>query len=130
MFVLKAKLQNDQKLPKWNRRSHKGQFLGFSDEHSTLVANVRNLKTGYIYPQYHIVFDDLFETTFCRGKNNPVIDRICNDLFDSSRDWYAEEKYEPEVQLIYRPLPLADVWLDELGRQEQKEHLGKQRQCQ
>ena len=40
VFVLEAKLQNDQKLPKWNRRSRMGQFLGFSDEHSTLVATV------------------------------------------------------------------------------------------
>ena len=80
VFVLEDKFQNDQKLPKWNHRSRKGQFLGFSDEHSTLVATVRNLKTGYISPQYHIVFDDLFETTFCRGKNNPVIDKICNNI--------------------------------------------------
>ena len=89
--VLEAKFQNDQKLPKWNRWSRKGQFLGFSDEQSTLVATVRNLKTGYISPQYHIFFDDLFETTFHRGQNNPVIDKICNDLFDSSQYWYAEE---------------------------------------
>jgi hypothetical protein len=40
VFVLKAKLQNDQKLPKWNRRARMGQFVGFSDEHSSLVANV------------------------------------------------------------------------------------------
>ena len=86
VFVLEAKLQNYQKLPKWNRRSRKGQFIGFSDEHSTLVATAQNLKTGYISPQYHIVFDDLFETKFCRGENNTVIDQICNDLFDSSRD--------------------------------------------
>ena len=91
MFVLEAKLQNDQKLPKWDHWSRKGQFLGFSDKHSTLVATVRNLKTGYISPQYHIVFDELFETTFHRGENNPVIDQICNDLFGSIQDWYAEE---------------------------------------
>ena len=46
VYVLKAKLQNDQKLPKWNRQSRLGQFLGFSEEHSTLVANVLNLWTG------------------------------------------------------------------------------------
>ena len=57
--MLEAKLQNEQKLPNWNRRSRLGQFLGFSEEHSTLVANVRKLWTGYISPQYHLVFDDL-----------------------------------------------------------------------
>jgi hypothetical protein len=40
VFVLEAKLQNDQKLPKWNRRARMGQFVGFSEEHSSLVANV------------------------------------------------------------------------------------------
>ncbi len=40
VYVLKAKLQNDQKLPKWNRRACLGQFVGFSDEHTSMVANV------------------------------------------------------------------------------------------
>ena len=53
-----------------------------------------------------------------------------NNLFDSIRDWYAEEEYDPKGQLLYRPPPLADFWIDEPGRQEQKEHLGKQRQHQ
>ena len=45
-----------------------GHFLGFSDDHSSLVKNVRNLSTGYISPQFHLVFDDLFET-FIRTKD-------------------------------------------------------------
>ena len=49
-----------------------------------------------------------------------MIDQICNNIFDSSRDWHAEEKYDPEGQLIYRPPPLDYVWLDETGRLEQK----------
>jgi hypothetical protein len=35
VFVLEVKLQNDQKLPKWNRLARMGQFIGFSDEHSS-----------------------------------------------------------------------------------------------
>ena len=62
VYVLKSKLQNNQKLPKWNQRSRLGKFLDFSEEHSKLVANVRHLQTGYIYPQYNPVFDDLSET--------------------------------------------------------------------
>jgi hypothetical protein len=37
-IVLEPKLQNDQKLPKWNWRACVGQFLGYLDEHSLLVA--------------------------------------------------------------------------------------------
>ena len=54
-FVLEAKLQDNHKLPKWNRRAHMGQFLGFSKEHSSTVALVRNLHTGYVSPQYHVI---------------------------------------------------------------------------
>ena len=51
-----------------------GQFLGFSDEHSSLVVNVRNLSTGYISPQFHLVFGDLFETVVCLGEDDIVFD--------------------------------------------------------
>ena len=66
-YVLEAKLQDNRKLPKWNRRAWMGQFLGFSKEHSSTVALVRNLHTGYVSPQYHVVFDDKFETVFNDG---------------------------------------------------------------
>jgi hypothetical protein len=56
VYVLEPKLQNWQKLPKWNRRSRLGHFLGYSDKHSSLVANVQHLKTGFISPQFHVVF--------------------------------------------------------------------------
>ena len=107
--MLEEKLQNDQKLPNWNRRSRLGKFLGFSEEHLILVANVCNLRTGYILPQYHLVFDDFFETTVRQGGNDPVIDTIRNDMFDSRRDWYAEEEYESSGKLVYRPPPLTCV---------------------
>ena len=51
----KGKHQHDQQLPKWNRRARLGQFVGFSDEHSSLVANVWHLTTGYISPLFHVV---------------------------------------------------------------------------
>ena len=61
-YVLDAKLQDGKKIPKWNRRSRQGQFLGFSEQHSSLVANIRNLSSGYISPQFHIIHDDRFHT--------------------------------------------------------------------
>ena len=76
------------------------------------------------------MFDDLFKRTVWQGDNDTVIDTICNDLFDSSQDWYAEEEYDASGQLIYHPPPLADFWLDEHGRRECKTELCKQRNCQ
>ena len=87
MYVLEAKLHNNHNLPKWNRRSLLGKFIGFSEEHSTLVANFCHLRTGCISPQYHLVFGDLFQKLVRLGDNDPGIDNICNNIFYTSRDW-------------------------------------------
>ena len=62
VYVLDPVLQQGRKLPKWQPRSRRGVFLGFSRFHSSDVPLVLNLKTGYISPQYHIVFDDTFSS--------------------------------------------------------------------
>lgn len=62
VFVLDPKLQDGKKIPRWNQQSRLDQFMGFSDEHSSLVALVRHLTTGIVSPQYHVVFDDLFRS--------------------------------------------------------------------
>jgi hypothetical protein len=61
-FVLDPRLQDGRKIPKWDPRSARGQFLGFSQEHSSTVALVRNINTGSITPQYHVVHDEMFST--------------------------------------------------------------------
>jgi len=86
-----------------------GRFLGFSDKHSSLVANVRNLSTGYISLQSHLVFDDLFETVVYLGEDDIVFNAICNNLFDLNRDWYIEDEYDENDKLVYRPPPLDEV---------------------
>ena len=66
--MLNLKLENGQKIPKWNSFAPMGQFLGFSDDHLSLVTNIRNLRTVYLSLQYHIVFDDdFFKTVFSTG---------------------------------------------------------------
>ena len=128
VFVLDPKLQDGKKIPKWNRRSRLGQFLGFSDEHSSLVANIRNLTTGYISPQYHVVFDDLFETVGGSGEADEVVDTVCAKLFENSRDWYVEEEHDENGELIYSPPPLDEVWLTEPERRSRREELSRQRE--
>ncbi len=127
MYVLEAKLQNDQKLPKWNRRARLGQFVGFSDEHSSLVANVWHLTTGYISPQFHVIFDGLFEIVNCIGVDDCVVESICNGLFQRNRELYAEDKLDEAGNIIYRPPPLHEVWLDEAGCRQGKKDRTRQR---
>ena len=62
-YVLEQKLQNTGvKIPKWAPRSQRGVNMGFRYIHSTQVGLVLNLLIGSIYPQYHVVFDDMFST--------------------------------------------------------------------
>lgn len=52
-----------------------GMFLGFSHKHSSLVQLVLNLHTGHVSPQYHVIFDDNFETV-------PSLNLNCSDIDD------------------------------------------------
>jgi hypothetical protein len=122
-IVLEPQLQNDKKLPKWNRRAWVGQFLGYSDKHLSLVANVRHLSTGYVSPQFHVIFDNLFETVVCNGDNDAVINSICNGLFKRNRELYVQDKFNADGMLVYKLPPLHKVWLDEAGRCQGKEDL-------
>ena len=94
--------------------------MGYSDENSSLVANVRHLKTGYVTPQYHVVFDNLFETVFSSGADNALIDSICKNVHGKSCEIYATDEYDALNNLVYKPPPLNEVWLDAEGCKQSK----------
>eukprot|EP00804_Cyclotella_cryptica_P024840 CCRYP_001779-RA/>CCRYP_001779-RA protein AED:0.06 eAED:0.06 QI:0/0/0/1/0/0/3/0/1231 len=62
VYVLDPTLQDGKKIPKWDSRAQQGIFVGFSDEHSSLVPLVFNPRTQPVSPQYHVIFDDAFST--------------------------------------------------------------------
>ena len=104
VFVLEPNLQNDQNILKWNHR-------GFSEHQSSLILNVHYLKTYHISPQYHIVFDNLFENVYIKGENYPKADAISKNLFYHKCNWYVLEEYDEERNLVYKYIPLHEVWL-------------------
>jgi hypothetical protein len=122
-IVFEPQLQNDQKLPKWNRRARIGQFLGYLDQHSSLVANVHHMLTGHVSPQFHMVFDYLFKTVIQDGDNDPIVTSICDGLFERNRELYIEDIFDADDNLIYTPPPLHNVWLDETGHHQGKKDL-------
>ena len=100
-YVLDPKLQDGKKLPKWSTRSRRGQFLGISDNHSRHIGTIRNLTTGYVSPQFHVVYDELFGTVFAR--DGPFDPDVWNNLFLNHRGYVPDEDdVAPE---------LADEWL-------------------
>jgi hypothetical protein len=62
-YVLHNSLQAGHKIPKWQDRARVGIYLGRSPQHARTVALVLNLQTGLTSPQFHVVHDDMFETT-------------------------------------------------------------------
>ena len=62
VYVLAHQLQNHQKLPRWNTRTHVGVYLGHSPYHAASVGLILSLDTGLVSPQFHCTYDDLFHT--------------------------------------------------------------------
>ncbi|KAL7529135.1 hypothetical protein ACHAXR_002811, partial [Thalassiosira sp. AJA248-18] len=127
VFVLDPRLQDGKKIPKWNRRSRMAQFLGFSPEHSSLVGNVRHLQTNFVSPQYHLVYDDLFQTIFNGGYSATETDSIFDELFENARDVYSPIEHDKDGAIVYEPPPLDNIWLTEEERREKKVDLQKRR---
>ena len=49
-------------MPRWDERIRVGAYLGRSKNHASNVALVLNLQHGHVNPQFHVAFDDNFET--------------------------------------------------------------------
>ena len=112
VFVLAPKLRDGGKIPKWDPRSKRGQYMGHSPLHSTTVGLIRNLQTGTITPQFHLVFDDFFETIFAddteaaeEWDNLLVFSRFQSDFDDPDHvpqlddEWLSpEERHDRRIQ--------------------------------
>ena len=61
--ILDHKLCQNKSIPKWTHQWIQAVSIGISLHHAGSVAMALNLKTGYISPQLHIVFDENFTTT-------------------------------------------------------------------
>ena len=46
-------------------------YVGNSPLHSSTVGLIRNLRTGNISPQFHVVYDDYFETVLSTPEQEP-----------------------------------------------------------
>lgn len=62
IFVLDSDNHSGLGTPKLEPRSRVGDYLGHSPYHAGNVALVRNLRTGHVSPQFHVIFGDDFST--------------------------------------------------------------------
>ena len=69
----------------------------------------------------------MFETVFSSGSDNALVDSICKNLYEASCEIYATDEYDAEDNLVYKPPPLDEVWLDAEGREQGKLELWQHR---
>ena len=101
-YVLDPRLQDGKKIPKWEPRSRKGQFLGYSKEHATTIGMIRNIRTGHISPQFHVVFDEDFTTV--TSESTLDLTETWIELFLNSREHFLDGHDEN----VNGPLPDLD----------------------
>jgi hypothetical protein len=106
VYVLDVLLQDRKKIPKWNPWACLGLFLGYSDLHSSLVPLVLNVDMGYISLQFHVIFDNKFETVTSLAIGEPL-DKQWADIFWLGCECFLDVNYDVNDQPIL-PL-LSDI---------------------
>ena len=105
-YVLDPRIQDGKKIPMWNPRSRMGQFLGRSDEHASSIGLIRNLKTGAVSAQFHVVYDNHFSTVQSDWTaDNLPVPPCFHDLYRFSR----EQHYDPDDVIEERRRKLLNV---------------------
>jgi len=62
IYVLDETLQLQGMFPKWGERAQVGIYLCHSPCHASNVSLVLNTQTGLVSPQFHLIYDDNFDT--------------------------------------------------------------------
>ncbi len=120
-YVLDAKVQDGKKLPRWQPKSRRGQFLGMSTRHASTIGLIRNLRTGAVSSQFHVVYDEKFTTIPL--VQNPNTDEPepenWEELLTFSRD---------KVDLDDEPPLLHEDWLTDQEKLKREEFLKRRAQ--
>ena len=89
-FVLDSRLQDRVSLPRWDGRVRADMHVGRSPQHASGVALALNLSTGHMSPQFHVVFDDKFETVEDLEKG--IVLKRQNWLCKHKRECHCDEQ--------------------------------------
>ncbi len=110
-YVLDARLQGGSKIPRWEPRSRIGVYLGHSPHNANNMALILNLATGYVSPQYLVVYDDNFPTVDCIQMERPPPNWPI--LCSTSRELVTDENFElPPNQYVQDSSPSSIHWLE------------------
>ncbi len=102
-YVLNAALQDGHKIPKWAPRVCLGIFLGFSSLHSSQVPIMMNVDIGKISPQFHVIFDDKFETVVSINSEESIGEQW-KSIFCLKQESFKDVDYDGADNAILPPL--------------------------
>ncbi|KAI2507440.1 hypothetical protein MHU86_6932 [Fragilaria crotonensis] len=109
VYVLDKSIADGKKLPRWKPRSTRCVNMGLSSKHASTVPIVLNPSTGYITPQFHIVFDDWFSTISSSLESLPDFNsRAWAQLFGESYFQYPFND-EDETEMSINDDPTSDA---------------------
>jgi hypothetical protein len=86
--------------------------MGFSPEHSSTIGRIKNTETGYVTPQFHVVYDETFSTVTSSAADSPDAERMWVDLFTFGRDHYLPDDEELVDEGDFHWPKLTDDWLN------------------
>ena len=92
VHVLDPRLQDGNKIPRFNPRARLGIYMGISPLHASSVGVILNPTTNWLSPQFHCIYDDFFQTVSYTEQNPPpnweqiIIDGKCESYFDDIDD--------------------------------------------
>ena len=103
-YALDPKLQDGKKLPKWDPRTRQGQYVGKSPDHASPVGLIRNLRTGYVSPQFHVLYSNKFQKVMGGYEHNEAISaHIWDSLAQADIEYVLDQANEEQ-----EPLPHLD----------------------
>ena len=101
VYVLQDAIADGKKLPRWQPRSSRCMYVGVSGErHHSSVPSVLNLETGKISHQFHVVFDDQFQTVSTSESELPDFNH--EDWYETfgATEWqYVPDDDEPPLEV-------------------------------
>ena len=111
-YVLDPTVAEGRKLPKWSPRSRRGMFVGYDSHFASSVGLILNPEKRTITPQFHVVYDDWFSTTYSNGPDPPPEWAL---LFEHSCENHLDPGDDNSDGAVLVPHPSPD-WMSEIER--------------
>jgi hypothetical protein len=131
-YVLDKKMQSGFKEGKWKTRARVAVYLGNSPQHARSVGLVLSLTTGLASPQYHVKYDETFETVRSPGTAKSLWQYL------SGIDKYEDSAGRDNMEIVLAPpghveLPVSThLGIDEtyLGKEDEQQITGEQEELE